>query len=1321
MAIADYLYASASKTYSTASSNTVAITAGPDDVLVLYFFAEQDNTLAGNANISVSSVTDTDGLTWTQRNGSSWQNSSAGLRCCAEVWWAKKTTSGSTTITVTTNVSIDDANIDVIAVGNAIDPDAPWCTDASLPGVQVDNSGSTITPSVTVSTEAGALMLQFSGSNLSRPAATGYTQIATHQNTGGASAARSQLSAKEEPSPLSSVAVSGSGTGVNLAWFVDAINVDRSTDTNSFTNLGGSGPRRSVFSIASTLPIASGSSTRPMTLTINGIITSSGKPFMTTGTAASGKTLEFDVLGIPRIITGYRWYQVAPVSPIEFAFEGYNGSTWDTLSTNVMGGAGGTTPRVVLFDNTTAYSKYRLRETAGTWNDSNIMQVEFKISGHADECGNRTSTITPSTTLTAAASPLDINNLIDGDYSQNTTGSWWPAATQDPTGKEIKFQFATPRLIKYARIECAGYTGNQGSWKWQGSPDGSTWTDIGSAFTWSMTSDGTTPVQDLSSNTIAYSYYRMLGQSGTIIDDPFYQEMYFDIVDVSEIDLAADLTDDSQMSVAMYFPVDLAADLIDDSRMTVELSLSEIVSLAADLIDDSQMSIDLDIPRVNLAASLLDDSRMTVNLTAPHAFLVAEMSDGSKLRVKLTHRFELAADIVDGSSMSVSLHMATPMHLVAGLVDDSRMTAALANIVGKGPFHFAWVNPDETQFVSGIMARDDEDVFSFSMSQNEGDFASLSVVIRNPRIGLLNPSRKKWAWLSYVKSDGEVKPLFFGRLLGIPNNLFDTQITIEFTARPEDFAAQKASLAAILRVPPFFDPIFVSPDMWEDDDVVLETRSANWHIDRVTHLVTTSDTIVPEDGVIELQETDHFRDGLQVQLQSPPVRSVVVTCDIPWTQSASGVVSLSHLLTRAWPRNGDSPSFNYPNFISSFTFQGLQDSWPKPGSKFGKSWTVLNGELVEVTYLAVVDAPILPSYIEPTQLVGRVSTGSIILDPALALKYYTLPGQEGTYINWVYNFQAELGTLPVTVVTRGWGKVVLDLQYNPSRSFTESVTIAMDTSVQSVVTEPGDDEFLALNVTCNPVSSVTRDGTIPIGNLARRSFCDTPRGVQAVEYLTLLARANLIDKSRVVNTTVDMADFEQAMDVTLRKGLLVHDRRLPGGQAVGKITGYVLSFADGVAKASVSITSAIGYGDAVTETDGDPTYVEDDYVDEDYQIHVNGISLLPSGDVGISIPEINPNDDGWDFIKGIQDTEIVTSIAVENSAPGQANSIYDPTLYPYGQFGDPAEADSQLQKFPTRVHVVMKQLGDGPFVTGVDVACTSLVLPKQIDLEAESA
>ncbi len=110
-----------------------------------------------------------------------------------------------------------------------------------------------------------------------------------------------------------------------------------------------------------------------------------------------------------------------------------------------------------------------------------------------------------------------------------------------------------------------------------------------------------------------------------------------------------------------------------------------------------------------------------------------------------------------------------------------------------GPFYWAWVDATETTFTTGHV-REDEAIFGFTVEQAEGEFASLSLEIRNPRIGLLAPARKVWGWLSW-DNGSEIVPLFFGRLVAVPDDIHLEVVTLSFTARPADYVTRKAAVA----------------------------------------------------------------------------------------------------------------------------------------------------------------------------------------------------------------------------------------------------------------------------------------------------------------------------------------------------------------------------------------------------------------------------------------------------------------------------------------------------------------------------------------------
>jgi hypothetical protein len=253
--------------------------------------------------------------------------------------------------------------------------------------------------------------------------------------------------------------------------------------------------------------------------------------------------------------------------------------------------------------------------------------------------------------------------------------------------------------------------------------------------------------------------------------------------------------------------------------------------------------------------------------------------------------------------------------------------------------YFAWIDVTETTFGPEHM-RWDEEVFSFKLAQQEGDPASLTAVVRRLRntagdpIGLLGPGRKIWAWFALDCGPDLIK--FRGRLVGVPTSIFEELVTLEFVAKPVDMVAQKNALADTLRVLPYYDEAVIDPARRTDPDVVLEGYTKIWHYDRETHIITVSDEITGEDGVVEFDGTSEdgkvLYDGLGLTLTSGPLARVDVNAQYTWTQLASGSVDLTGYLLSSWPGAGGG------------VINGLDaGAWPKNGANIGDGWQVIQG------------------------------------------------------------------------------------------------------------------------------------------------------------------------------------------------------------------------------------------------------------------------------------------------------------------------------------------------------------------------------------------
>lgn len=133
--------------------------------------------------------------------------------------------------------------------------------------------------------------------------------------------------------------------------------------------------------------------------------------------------------------------------------------------------------------------------------------------------GARSSLITIA--QTSANVFINPSLLIDG----NTSGAG-NYLNGTPDGEWIRFDFATSKIIDEAKFYQSS-AATHGTWKFQGSADASSWSDVGTSFTLGGTTTQT--ITELNGNTADYRYYRMIKVSGSTNNGPWTYEMEFQI------------------------------------------------------------------------------------------------------------------------------------------------------------------------------------------------------------------------------------------------------------------------------------------------------------------------------------------------------------------------------------------------------------------------------------------------------------------------------------------------------------------------------------------------------------------------------------------------------------------------------------------------------------------------------------------------------------------------------------------------------------------------------------------------------------------------
>jgi hypothetical protein len=644
------------------------------------------------------------------------------------------------------------------------------------------------------------------------------------------------------------------------------------------------------------------------------------------------------------------------------------------------------------------------------------------------------------------------------------------------------------------------------------------------------------------------------------------------------------------------------------------------------------------------------------------------------------------------------------------------------------PFHFAWVDAN-TPFDPSLL-REDEVVLTLDLAHLEGQMPTLSIEIKNPRIGLLAPGRKQWVWVSWVSQVGEIIPLFNGRLSALPSNLFNETVTLQFLARPTDYLAQKQAIAETLKVSPYYDQIWIDKTKIDDPDTILESYTRAWHIDRVTLAVTTSDMVFGEDGTEEFMPEDSFYDSVSLSFGQSPQTRLVFTGSVTWTQGGGGTIKMPELKPTVY--NGDA-------WISG---------WPKQGASLNGGWSVAESSLEDLFNTANAATYDLTGSYSNNE--SKHVTGDT-LSVSVNETYYN-GGKVG---NLVYSIGSNVpgnpGSGTASSVSREdhylgllayFFKANLTLQYGMSRGRTEIATFTMNSALQDIVTTPVDEAAAPIVLTMNgvDVGLPLPSGEIPLTDPGRSAFFPTDRGIQALQYPLLVARAHLLQSARAVKVGFECT-LDRAVNLSCRKNAMIHDARLPGGQALGKITEYHIkgNGTTGQLIGTVQIESVIGESGTVTINEGTPVYVNDGYVAVGYQFYADATINLPTNDITFSVPVSGVTDDG--LVLPLSYGQVVVKYQVQQGKPSPnlpgmpATRASSPPINSVAAGGAQTAADhndklmQQAQTLfdefvaanQTWLEIELKSVAGTDYAAEYDISVGTLIVPTMINLEAPSA
>jgi len=618
--------------------------------------------------------------------------------------------------------------------------------------------------------------------------------------------------------------------------------------------------------------------------------------------------------------------------------------------------------------------------------------------------------------------------------------------------------------------------------------------------------------------------------------------------------------------------------------------------------------------------------------------------------------------------------------------------------------------------------RFDEDVLGFEIAQSEGDFATLTVDVKNTGAGLLATGRSLWCWLS-IAGDPDPVPLFNGRLIGTPRLAAAEVMQLQFLARPDDYNQQKLALAADMKVLPFWDPVWLATQQ-DNPDTVLETYSALWHTDRTTLEVTASDIIEGEAGTVTVGEDRAFYDTFAMAFGEAPLRQISVSGTVSWEQTGEGLVDVTGPLVSAFGKEGNTArlfahlgSTRWKTPISGgaiiYTFNGtsVKSSWPQPGTSVGGGWEVATGVVDDPadpdqgnSYSFCRDATAPIGYLKPmsffTQYIGPPPADEPGVNPPAS--DFTVFITHGV---WRYRFAYNAYSIRMV------------LRYQANRPRTETVRAVMVADVEDLSDNAGTDSSEEISYSSDKVAeAIDPGGGIPLGSPEARTYLQTDRGAASFEYLLLAARAKLRARARSVEITFGI-DFPLSIGISLRHSVALFDRRIPGGSAIGKVKAYRLTVGEDGMWGEFTMGCTIGSGVPISAAIGINSYVDDGYVDDGYQVIAGSQHMFISDELAYqTLDQFEVVDDGLNLAH-MTAGQAVKSCTVVNGTNVHLNLLtqYNNVSVPKNGLATPFDA---MKKNVTKITLEMHPVTGSQYHTDFLPAVSLLAIPKTIDLGA---
>lgn len=246
--------------------------------------------------------------------------------------------------------------------------------------------------------------------------------------------------------------------------------------------------------------------------------------------------------------------------------------------------------------------------------------------------------------------------------------------------------------------------------------------------------------------------------------------------------------------------------------------------------------------------------------------------------------------------------------------------------------YFSWANEEDVFNVKKHSSVDIK-IVKLIIQQKEGEICSAQ--IWTPDFSLPVDGRQ-FVYIS-AEMNGEISPLFKGRLKGIPIQADDYLKIIEFTAEPTNSNERiKNFIQSEKGLPKPHALCFSNEEELKPSDY-LESINKLFYWDRVSHGVSLMDYF---EGKKEINvDKNIFASSLKMKLSHLPFDSIRCQVHADWLQEGEGEVNIGTEISKGL----DS------KIISTLTPKIMMKMWPREGMKIGRAgYQILKSELEEI-------------------------------------------------------------------------------------------------------------------------------------------------------------------------------------------------------------------------------------------------------------------------------------------------------------------------------------------------------------------------------------